>query len=173
MVCDDAYTQQELEVLRKFIKPSMVCLQYLHRSTCGTLLPLCKEVYVVLWHGQFVKWEQWREVRRSMQRKLWEREPRMHIVPGVGTESWGSMGRMTPRRLPIQSQQSFSSYVKAATTQNIKYDVVINDGHVKPQVALAVKSELPLGGHMIVFDTARPDKKHYEIISQFYHLVKE
>ena len=57
MVCDDAYTQQELEVLRKFIKPSMGCLQYLHRSTCGTLLPLCKEVYVVLWHGQFVKWE--------------------------------------------------------------------------------------------------------------------
>ena len=108
-----------------------------------------------------------------MQRKLWEKEPRMHIVPGVGTESWVSMGRMTPRRLPIQSQQSFASYVKAATTQNIKYDVVINDGHVKPQVALAVKSELPLGGHMIVFDTARPDKKHYEIISQFYHLVKE
>lgn len=57
MMCDDAYTQQELEALREFIKPSMVCLQYLHRSTCGTLLPLCKEVYVVLWHGQFVKWE--------------------------------------------------------------------------------------------------------------------
>ena len=97
----------------------------------------------------------------------------MHIVYGVGSESLEMMRRVRRRKLPIQSQQSFSSYVTAATTQHIDYDVVINDGHVKPQVALAVKSRLPLGGHMFVFDTARPDKRHYEIISQFYHLVKE
>lgn len=55
MVCDDAYTQEELEILRKYIKPSMVCLHYLHSSTCGTLLSLCKEVYVVLWYQRYVR----------------------------------------------------------------------------------------------------------------------
>lgn len=52
-MCDDAYTQQELAILKEYITPSMVCLQYLHRSTCGTLLKLCKEVYVVIWNRQY------------------------------------------------------------------------------------------------------------------------
>ena len=40
-------------ILKEYITPSMVCLQYLHRSTCGTLLKLCKEVYVVIWNRQY------------------------------------------------------------------------------------------------------------------------
>ena len=99
----------------------------------------------------------------------------MHIVYAPGYEAWGRgerVMRRTPSR-PIQSKSTFSMYIEVAEMKRLQFDVVVNDGHVKPQVALAVKSRLPMGGYMIVFDTARPEKKHYNIISKFYRLVKE
>ena len=110
-----------------------------------------------------------------LQRRVWEKDPRMHIVYAPGYEAWGRgerVMRRTPSR-PIQSKSTFSMYIEVAEMKRLQFDVVVNDGHVKPQVALAVKSRLPMGGYMIVFDTARPDKKHYNIISKFYRLVKE
>lgn len=110
---------------------------------------------------------------RSIQRRIWEKDRRMHIIAARGVEMWVSCRQMKPRKVRIQSQRSFTAYVSAAIQQNIKFDVVINDGQVKPQVALAVKRLLPMRGNMIVFDTAIPSNKFYEIISRYYNLVKE
>lgn len=50
--CEDDYLQQELDILEKYIKPTDICLQTIHRATTGVLLKYCKEVYTVVWDGR-------------------------------------------------------------------------------------------------------------------------
>ena len=48
----DVFLQDEEEVLRKYIKPTDVCLYYAHRAVKGQLLEYCKKVIVILWDGR-------------------------------------------------------------------------------------------------------------------------
>ena len=56
----------------------------------------------------------------------------MEIVYAYGFEA--------KRSIQMQSVDSFRNYVSVVETQKIQFDVVINDGHVKPQVAYAISS---------------------------------
>lgn len=52
---NDCYLEQELQIMRKYIKPTDVCLHYSHRAVKGVLLKLCRKVITVLWDGRVRK----------------------------------------------------------------------------------------------------------------------
>ena len=66
---------------------------------------------------------------RSQMDERFDREPRMEIIYALASEESG---------VTIQRSSRFSSYIKAAEMRRLHFDVVINDGHVKPQVAYAI-----------------------------------
>ena len=53
----------------------------------------------------------------------------MEVIYALASEESGAS---------IQRANRFSSYIKAAEMRRLHFDVVINDGHVKPQVAYAI-----------------------------------
>ena len=55
--------------------------------------------------------------------------PQMRIIYAYGSERPG---------LQMQQSQSFQNYINVVKTHRLQFDVVINDGHVKPQVAYAI-----------------------------------
>ena len=55
--------------------------------------------------------------------------PQMRIIYAYGSE--------VPN-LQIQKSQHFQNYLNVANTHRLQFDVVINDGHVKPQVAYTI-----------------------------------
>mgnify|MGYP006962277367 FL=1 len=54
-VHNDCYLEQELAIMRKYIKPTDVCLHYSHRAVRGVLIKLCRKVITVLWDGRMRK----------------------------------------------------------------------------------------------------------------------
>ena len=48
----DVFLKQEEDILRKYIKPTDVCLYFAHRAVKGSLLSMCKQVITVLWDGR-------------------------------------------------------------------------------------------------------------------------
>ena len=126
---NDAYLAQEMEVLRRFIKPTDVCLHYSHRAVRGSLLRLCKKVITVMWDRRAQTCGRWRRVSCRLMDARFEEEPRMEIIYALASEESG---------VAIQRASRFSSYIKAAEMRKLRFDVVINDGHVKPQVAYAI-----------------------------------
>ena len=47
-------------------------------------------------------------------------------------------GFVIERSNQMQSSDSFQTYISAIQTRKLHFDVVIDDGHVKPQVAYAI-----------------------------------
>ena len=47
-------------------------------------------------------------------------------------------GFTVERHNQMQSADSFRTYISAVQARKLQFDVVINDGHVKPQVAYAI-----------------------------------
>lgn len=84
--CDDAYLQQELDIMIKYIKPNDICLQTIHRATTGILLQYCKEVYVVVWDGRVYQYDINKEIMNRQMRNQYANEPRLHILFGFGME---------------------------------------------------------------------------------------
>ena len=52
---NDCYLEQELSIMRKYIKPTDTCLHYAHRAVRGLLLKLCRKVITVMWDGRMRK----------------------------------------------------------------------------------------------------------------------
>lgn len=84
--CDDAYLQQELDIMKKYIKPNDICLQTIHRATTGVLLQYCKEVYVVVWDSRVYQYVLIEEIMNRQMRNQYANEPRLHILYGFGME---------------------------------------------------------------------------------------
>ena len=59
---NDCYLEQELAIMRKYIKPTDVCLHYSHRAVRGVLIKLCRKVITVLWDGRMRKWSNRRDM---------------------------------------------------------------------------------------------------------------
>ena len=84
--CDDAYLQQELDIMKKYIKQNDICLQTIHRATTGVLLQYCKEVYVVVWDSRVYQYVLIEEIMNRQMRNQYANEPRLHILYGFGME---------------------------------------------------------------------------------------
>ena len=67
-------------------------------------------------------------------KKRFSRNKRIQIIYAYGSESPG---------LQMQRSSTFQNYISAVTSKRLKFDIVINDGHVKPQVAYAIS--FPMG----------------------------
>ena len=66
-------------------------------------------------------------------KRRFDNNPQMRILYAYGSERPG---------LQMQQSQSFQNYIDIANTHRLQFDVVVNDGHVKPQVAYAISLDL-------------------------------
>ena len=69
----------------------------------------------------------------------------------------------------IGTKEKFKDYIEIVKKKNIHFDVLINNGRCKPQVAYELRHYLRENGIMIV----RGSYDHYQIIQQYYSLEKE
>ena len=51
---DDNYLQEEIEFLKKVIKPTDICVEFANRVVTGVLSKLCKKVYVVVYNSEYM-----------------------------------------------------------------------------------------------------------------------
>ena len=75
--------------------------------------------------------------------------------------------------LMISKSRRFSGYLHVLDGSTAKYDVLINDGRCRPQVAYLMRSHLKEGGIMIVRGSNIPSKSHYSIMNSYYTLEKK
>ena len=73
----------------------------------------------------------------------------------------------------ISSSRRFHDYLHVLDNSTKKYDVLINDGRCRPQVAYLMRSHLKEGGIMIVRGSNLPLKSHYSFINSYYTLEKK
>ena len=73
----------------------------------------------------------------------------------------------------ISSSRRFYGYLHVLDNSTKKYDVLINDGRCRPQVAYLMRSHLKEGGVMIVRGSNLPLKNHYSFINSYYTLEKK
>ena len=62
-------------------------------------------------------------------KRRFDNNPQMRIIYAYGSEQPG---------LQMQQSQHFQNYINIARTHRLQFDVVINDGRVKHQVAYAI-----------------------------------
>lgn len=66
----------------------------------------------------------------------------------------------------ISKKKDFSDYLSAVLNKDIHFDVLINNGRCRPQVAYTLRSHLKQDGIMII----RGSYEHYNIIENYYSL---
>ena len=69
------------------------------------------------------------------------------------------------------SIKTFGDYVNALSGSTKQYDVLINDGRCKPQVAYYMRSHLKKNGIMIVRGGSSPSKSYYSVMSSYYSVI--
>ena len=85
----------------------------------------------------------------------------------------GLVRRFKPKELPISHTKDFDGYLSVLDKDTKKYDVLINDGRCKPQVAYRMRSHLKENGLMIVRGGNIPTKGYYSIMESYYTLEKK
>lgn len=66
----------------------------------------------------------------------------------------------------ISKKKDFSDYLSVVLNKNIHFDVLINNGRCRPQVAYTLRTHLKQDGIMII----RGSYEHYNVIENFYSL---
>ena len=51
---DDNYLQEEIEFLKKVIKPTDICVEFANRVVTGVLSKFCKKVYIVVYNSEYM-----------------------------------------------------------------------------------------------------------------------
>lgn len=92
----------------------------------------------------------------------------VHVLYGQGQPRRHGYGVQS-----ISHSSEFSGYLHVLDSSTKKYDVLINDGRCRPQVAYLMRTHLKEGGVMIVRGSNLPLKNHYSIISSYYTLEKK
>ena len=85
----------------------------------------------------------------------------------------GLVRLVKPKELPISHSADFEGYLSVLDGDTKKYDILINDGRCRPQVAYRMRSHLKENGIMIVRGTNLPTKGHYSIMESYYTLEKK
>ena len=66
----------------------------------------------------------------------------------------------------ISQSRNFVDYIEIVQRKDIHFDVLINNGRCRPQVAYKLRNNLREDGLMIL----RGSREHYSIIDSFYSL---
>lgn len=103
-----------------------------------------------------------------MRGRLWNKLRKMgiEVLYGAGRmklEKYGTWKR--------SSITTFGDYVKVLEGSTKQYDLLINDGRCRPQVAYYMRSHLKKNGIMIVRGGGSPAKSYYSVMSSYYSVI--
>ena len=126
---DDVYDPSEMAFFASHIPPNANCLQYASTSVTGSLASICRSLTVVVWNH-----DSYRDVKEEM-----SQFDNVQVFYGHGVpQRWASGRGLSDRtrdHLLRCSQKSFKKYLNVIVQVDTQFDVLINDGRCRPQIA--------------------------------------
>lgn len=103
-----------------------------------------------------------------MKCRLWNK------LKAMGIDVLYGLGRMKLEKYGTWKKSSvnaFRDYLNVLKDSTKQYDVLINDGRCRPQVAYYMRSHLKKDGIMIVRGGNSPAKSYYSVMSSYYSVI--
>ena len=150
---DDTYDPSEMAFFAANIPPGARCLQYASTSVSGVLAGLCESLTVVLWNH-----DSYRDVQEELSAFDNVRVLYGHGVPQKWQWRMGVRCRMRDHTLRC-SRKGFKKYLDVIVQVDAQFDVLINDGRCRPQIAYAIS--LHAAGRALTTGAALPERRRW------------